>query len=453
MPTNLLRSKLQPQYHGLDWRPARLPELGEHWFNSADQLVIGEHRDPEEASFDEVRRYSIGKPWVWPDRRICFLSDLHADADAFVRSLVATGGVKLTGPEDFDFELTPSGKRSLFVIGGDCFDKGPSNLRLLRTLRHFRSMGAQLKILAGNHDVRMLLGLAYAGRRETRFEHLFVRMGKKTMRLFKEVYDEYFGGQPPPDVMGDAEFVERFFPRESWYEEFPDAIRGTIPEPKIAKELRRIREKVEELQIAARDYGMSLGALHAVLVKCRELFLEPDGEFHWFFDEMDLAYRNGSFLFIHAGVDDAAAACLAESGVDGLNRWFRELMERDLFELYHGSVGNTFRTKYRDIDFAFGDDGPRLLAKAGVYAIVHGHRNLLRGARITLRGGVLNFECDASIDQTTRELEGLTGPGAAAVVFEPAGLAFALSSDYPFARVFDRSKLLEFSLSYGDRAC
>src|SRR5690606_8239386 len=162
---------------------------------------------------------------------------------------------------------------SLFLIGGGWFDKGPSNLRLLRTPQHFRSWGAELKSLAGNHDLRMLVGLAYAGRRETRFERLVVRMGKKTMRLFKEVYDEYFGGESPRDVMSDQEFIERFFPRESWYEEFPLAIRGSIPEPKIAKELRRIREKVEELQVAARGYGMSLGALHEVLVKCRQLFL------------------------------------------------------------------------------------------------------------------------------------------------------------------------------------
>ncbi len=448
----LLRTERQPQYSGLEWRPAQLPELGEHWLNDGAQLVIGDHRDAEEASIDEVRSYASGKPWVWPERRVCFLSDLHADADAFLRSLVATGGVRLTGDADSDMELTPSGQKSVFVIGGDCFDKGPHNLRLLRALKHFRSLGADLQILAGNHDLRTLLGIAYAGRRETRFEHLFVRMGKKTMRLFKEVYDEYVSKAPPAEYMPDEEFKARYFPRESWYRDFPAQVRGHIPEPKIDKEVRRIREKVVELQVGAAKWGMSLGMLHATLVKCRELFLEPGGEFHWYFEEMRLAYKCGSFLFVHAGVDDAAAICLAATGVSGLNRWFDELMERDLFELYHGPVGNVFRTKYRDIDFPFSDVGRRALARAGVYAVVHGHRNLLKGARLTLRGGVLNFECDASVDQNTRVVEGLSGEGGAAVVFDPAGYAFAISTDYPFVRVFERDGVLPFSTMSGAQA-
>lgn len=449
----LLHSEQQPQYAGLQWRPVTLPALGERWLQDDKGLVIGDHRDAEEASVDQIRRYAEGKPWVWPNRRVCFLSDLHADADAFSRSLVATGGVRLTGPADTDMELTELGRRTVFVIGGDLFDKGPHNLRLLRMLEHFRELGAELQLLAGNHDIRTLLGIAYAGRREARFEHLFVRMGQKTMRLFKEVYDEYLGGTPPENLMSDEEFRRRYFPTESWFHGFPGAVEGLVPRPKIDKELRRIREKITELQVGAANLGMSLGVLHAVVLKCRELFLEPEGEFHWLFARMRLAYDNGSFLFVHAGVDDATAACLASSGAAGLNRWFDELMQRDLFELYHGPVGNVFRTKYRDIDFPLTERGLQDLARAGIYAIVHGHRNLRKGARLTLRGGVLNFECDASVDENTRAIEGLAGPGAAAVIFEPAGHAFSVSTDYPFVRVLERDRLLPFSTCSGAQPC
>ncbi len=437
------------QYQGLHWRPVRLPRSEEQWLMPKSGLCVGTHRDPEEPTLEEVQRYAKGKPWVWPDERVCFISDVHADADAFLRCLVATGGVRLTGPGDHDFELTDEGRKSVFVLGGDCFDKGPSNLRLLRTLSHFRQLGPNLKILAGNHDLRLLLGIAYAERREPTLDHLFVRLGKKTMKLFAEVYDEYVRHDPDAEFLSDEEFKARYYPQESWYEDFPLAIRGTIPEPKIAKEVLRIRQKSGEIEAMATQLGMRLGMLHAVLKKCEELFLSPGGEFHWFFEEMTLAYRRGSFLFVHAGVDEVAAACLAESGVAGLNHWFAELKEHDLFALYHGSVGNVFRTKYRDIDFAMGDSGRAALARAGIYAIVHGHRNLLRGARISLRAGILNFECDASVDTNTRALEGLEGPGAAALVFEPEGKACAMSSDYPFIRVFDSAKLLPFSTQLG----
>jgi hypothetical protein len=71
-------------------------------------------------------------PWIWPKSPIFFFSDLHADTDAFIASLVASGGIKKTGAYDQQFKLTAAGRKAHFVIGGDCFDKGPSNLRLLR---------------------------------------------------------------------------------------------------------------------------------------------------------------------------------------------------------------------------------------------------------------------------------------------------------------------------------
>jgi hypothetical protein len=82
---------------------------------------------------------------------------------------------------------------------------------------------------------------------------------------------------------------------------------------------------------------------------------------------------------------------------------------------------------------------------AGLYAIVHGHRNILRGQRLTLRQGVLNFECDASVDRNTRQLEGLEGPGGATVIFEPSGRIQAISTDYPFIKDFDPGRVFEFT--------
>lgn len=403
--------------------------------------------DVEEASFEDVRRYALHKAWSWPERCILFFCDIHADTDAFLLSLVASGGVERTGPGDEDYRLTASGLQALFIIGGDCFDKGPENLRLLRCLQHLIEIGAEVNILAGNHDLRTYLGLHYAGRRETKLQHLFVRMGKKTMPLFREIWAAWqHEGGPTEPLLDDAEVRRRLFPSDSWYSDFRAEAAALIAPKKLLKEIQRIREKAAELEQTCHDLGMTLGSVYAALMRARELFLAPTGEFAWYFERMNLARQEGSFLFVHAGVDDSVARVLENGGVDALNAWYRRMFDADSFELYHGPLGNAFRTKYRDIDFPLTAEGVSKLHAAGIYAIVHGHENLLQGQRLSLRQGMLNFQCDASVDRNTRRLEGLPGPGGAAVTFDPAGRIRAISTDYPFIKDFDLARLLEFDL-------
>lgn len=432
-----------PVYHGVEWMEGAFPRIAEDWPKFTRAEVPHLAGDTYDISVEEVRRYAHGRPWIWPRETIFFLCDLHADTEGFLRSLVATGGVRLTGPGDTDFELTASGWSGTFVIGGDCLDKGPDNLRLLRALGALRDKGARVELLAGNHDVRALVGLAYAGRKEPRFAHLWVRMGKKSIPLFLEIFRQYVEPRSaefefPPEETVRAEL----FPDEDWYDGFAAAAADLVAPAKLEREVRRIREKVHELVEAAGQAGLSLSMLHAATVAARELFLGREGEFSWFFREMTLARRAGSFLFVHAGLDDQVAAIVRERGVEGLNERFRELMAADLFELYHGPVGNVFRTKYRDTDLSFGPGGIDDMHRAGIYAIVHGHRNLLRGQRVSVYNGMLNFECDASIDRNTRAIEGLLGPGGAALVFRPDGRLVAVSTDYRHAKVFEAARNL-----------
>jgi hypothetical protein len=407
---------------------------------------MGVSLDVEEASLEDVRSYAAQKAWLWPHRLLLFFCDIHADTDAFLLSLSASGGVERTGPGDCDYQLTARGRRATFIIGGDCFDKGPNNLRLLACLQHLIELGADVSILAGNHDLRTYLGLFYAGRRETKLQHLFVRMGKKTMPLFREIWEAATrAGDVSEVLLGDEEVKRRLFPSEDWYTDFRTEAAALIPPKKLLKEVQRIREKTSELELTCKQIGMTLGEVHAALERARRMFVSPEGEFSWYFERMNLARQEGSFLFVHAGVDDAVARVLKNGGVDALNAWYRRLFDGDLFELYHGSLGNAFRTKYRDIDFPLTPQGVSDLHGAGIYAIVHGHRNILHGQRITLRQGVLNFECDASVDCNTRRLEGLEGPGGATVVFEPTGRIQAISTDYPFIKDFDPAQVFEFT--------
>jgi len=426
-----------PEYAGLEWLGGRLPIEAESWPSMSSYSSIDGSDDAMAAMADEIHAYAAIKPWLWPSRPHLFFSDMHADADAFLRSLVASGGIAKTGPADADMELTAFGRSACFVIGGDCFDKGPSNLRLLEVLGHLRGTGADIVNLVGNHDLRTYIGLASAGAKDPRHAHLFVRMGKKAVPLFREIFDRYVaGGDKAYKRYDDADIRAELFPGADWRRDFPDAARGIIPDAKIDKEIRRIAEKSREFEARCKKLGLTLGMVYAALEYARREFLQPGGAFSWFFDDMQLAHRAGSILMLHAGVDDEVAALLRKGGIDALNGAYRTAFKNDLFDLYNGPLGNVFRTKYRTSDMPFTEKGLEDIHAAGIYAIMHGHRNLCAGQQITLRQGLLNFECDSSVDATTRRQEGLSGPGGAVTIVHPTARVFAISTDYPLIKDF-----------------
>ena len=423
-----------------------LPTELERW-PRRHEFLIGPDNDQDDISQIEVDRYTANKMWTWTGRTVYFFCDIHADADAFFLSLEACGGIVKTGPADHEFELSDAGRSARFIIGGDCFDKGPHNLRLLEAIHQLYIKGADIELLAGNHDIRTYLGIYYAESKEPLLDHLFVRMGKKTVPLLKEIYDIYIKGNHDQQLLlEDPSIKSLLYPSESWYEEFPKVAKKWVPEIKLQKELRRIREKSTEFEERAEGFGMDLMSVYAAVKKFRELFFEPDGRYHWFFDKMKLAHREGSYLFVHAGLDDEVAHTLYEYGVDYLNQQFSDLIHSDPFEVYHGVLGNVFRTKYREFDYDFTPVGVDKLHRAGIYAIVHGHRNILQGQRVVIREGMLNFECDASVDCNTREVESLYGPGAAVVIFDGHGYVKGISTDYPYIKNFHPGNITVASL-------
>jgi len=419
-------------YPGLDWLGGSLPLETEPW--EGDERVRvhpGGHR----ATAAQLRQYLGGRPWVAPARDIAFLTDIHADADAFWRSLVASGGVARTGPADADFELTPRGEDTHFVLGGDYFDKGPANLPLLDAMAALRDR-AEVTFLAGNHDVRTWLGIAYAESEDPETEHLFARMGRKGMTLLHEVFEQHVAGGAGRRI-SNAEAAERLFPSERWYETFPRIAEGLVPPKRIAKELRRVREKCEEITKRWAQLGTELRDLHAALEQCRRLFLSRTGAYAWLFRELRIGLRAGSCLFVHAGVDDTITTWIRSEGVEGLNLRFREALHASPFELYNGPLGNVFRTKYRDLDRPLTSSGVQDLHRSGIYAIVHGHRNVHDGQELVFQAGMLQLACDASVDRGTREREGLGRFGGAATCLRADASIAAISTDHPKVKVFD----------------
>jgi len=432
-----------PLYRGRKWIEAGLPETGQLW------LLGGSKSARKEPSLRgtlarELRKALEGKPWQWPKRPVYFFSDLHADTDAFLASLVASGGVKKTGPRDPDFRLTGAGRKARFLIGGDCFDKGPSSLRLLRMIRMLMDAGADVKLLAGNHDIRMLVGIRSLDLApDPRTEHFFVRMGPKAIPFLKEISTEYLQDRSALQGIPDSRTCRRrLFPRKRWFREFPQLARWDMHEQQLQRELQRMRSKYASFAQGCRRAGMSMRMVYAAARKWQALFLDPAGEFHWFYRRMKAVHRERSFLFIHAGLDDRSAAVIADKGIRHLNRLFREQAQQDLFDFYYGPVANVVRTKYRDADRPLTQRGAGLLQEQGIYAIVHGHVHRYHGQRIMLRKGLLNFECDATIDRNTRSRVGLQGPGAAVTIFRPDGIVLGISTDYPYVKMFQPESLL-----------
>jgi len=268
-------------------------------------------------------------------------------------------------------------------------------------------------------------------------EHFFIRTGLKIIPLIREIRDEYVTAQDMKQIPSAKECRKRLYPSSDWFDEFPDTAKDYIRPAQVKRELTRIQKKYERFENSCEKQGLSLRDVYAAVEKWKQLFLEPEGEFYWFFKRMRLSLKSGSLLFIHAGLDNVIAGKLFSGGVKELNREFRQALKRRPFIFYYGPLCNTIRTKYRDVDHPFSSHSARLLRRAGISAVIHGHRNLHNGQRIALRKSLLNFECDTTMDRHTRDKEGLKGCGAGVTIIEPKGHILAISSDYPYAKVFE----------------
>jgi len=270
-------------------------------------------------------------------RKVYFFADLHADPQAFENSLK-----HCTDPS------------ALYLIGGDCLDKGPSNLGLLDRIKEL-SEEVEVKILAGNHDIRMLM----------------------VLQNWEEKGDPF------------SRFATIFTP------------------PRWANRIRPFLAECEGIE------------------RAREIFLYPGGEYAWFFEDMELFHRDGEFLFVHAGVDDASAMKLSEilnnetpDNFPSLMR-HREWCRLALHNFYHGPLGVLIRTKYRNSSYQFTEVGASTLKTVDINYVVHGHDSQTTGHKFIARHDIPHFACDCTLDANTRKQQGMAPGGYAFTAIDP----------------------------------
>ncbi|QDY70720.1 metallophosphoesterase (plasmid) [Qingshengfaniella alkalisoli] len=412
--------------------------------------LASEHSGP--GSFAALREienvlshtYAVG-PWQWPDRPIVFLSDTHADYMGFLRSLAAAGVVRRVGSGPTDFRLTSFGVNTRIIVGGDCLDKGPSNLDMLDSLAALMRSGADVTLLAGNHDLRMrLIALSLAQEKTPLTAHLFARMGRKVFPLLHEIWIRFVGhGGMDLGKLTDEECRQRLLPDEDWFVQFPVAAKGLLSDAAIRKEMLKLRKKLSTIETDLAEAELNFRTAYAAASHCQHLFFRSNGAYSWFFEKMDAVARAGSLLFVHAGIDDEMCDLLSKGGLTAVNRRFRDGAHLHPLAFYFGSAANLTRTKYRTTDKQLTASGAQMLHDLGVKMIVQGHVNNSSGQRLLVKKGVLHLEGDITLDRTSRKRQGLQGAGAGATLIFPSGDVIGLSADYPKAKHFNPDHALK----------
>ena len=255
--------------------------------------------------------------------KIYFFTDIHADRDAFLRSFDRC--------ED---------KNALFLVGGDTFDKGPSNLDLIREYKSLIDSGIKMEFLIGNHDLRQLMVLRH--------------WNEQTEHIYAPV------------------FTKKRFQRRIW--------------PLLDE----------------------CGGIKAA----KSMFLDPDGEFFWFFESHKLLKIAKNCLFSHAGVDNFMAFQLNHNGEKSVNFIFKSLLKRSSHRAYYGEFGPTFRSKPKNQDLT--QKGANYLKHAGIEYVIHGHVNVFSGHQMSMLEGVKHIMCDCTLDRNSRKKHNM----------EPDGWAF-----------------------------
>jgi len=375
--------------------------------------------------------------WRWPSRPVVFLSDTHADAEGFLRSLVVSGLIRREPAAPGGFVLTPFGRSATILIGGDCLDKGPSNLDMLDALGTLLAKGPDLRILAGNHDLRLRLAIGALHEAPTALtEHLLVRMGRKIIPLLREVHDRYVSAADLAALPSEAACRARLHPRAGWAERFSVAAVQHLNSAAVALEIAKLERKAAQFDAEVLRAGLTARAVLAATLKCRDVFFRPGGDYAWFYESMDVVCRLGSLLFVHAGVDDTMCRLLAEGGAATVNGRYRSEQGKDPFAFYFGPLANLVRTKYRASDAKLTNAGVADLHGIGIHMVVQGHVNNAKGQRLLAKRGLLHLEGDVTLDRSSRRGEGLAGIGAGATLIFPSGDVIGLSRDYPRAKHF-----------------
>ncbi|TVQ72628.1 MAG: metallophosphoesterase, partial [Oceanospirillales bacterium] len=282
-------------YLGQEWIDAHLPTTFCNWLEQKQYgwVVDGQ---VDQSLVEELTNLANPDTWQWPDHLVVFVTDLHADAEAFSASLVASGLFERHGEQPNQISIAADTPVFEIIIGGDCLDKGPANLPLLRLIRQLLDQQIPITLLSGNHDLRLQLAVNTLKAPDCTLNgHFLIRLGSKVMPLCVELLNEY---PLTPDeqsrLPSEAECLARLLPSDDWHLRFQQEATSHLTASQIHTELSRLESRKQRFFRAAEKAQLSMQQIFAALERWRQLFLEPNGEFHWFVRDQQLGCRRGS---------------------------------------------------------------------------------------------------------------------------------------------------------------
>lgn len=360
---------------------------------------------------DTVQKQIKKWDWHFPKRPVFFTTDIHGDVKALNRSLhhgrIGYGIVDEEAPE-----LSHYGSSGTFIIGGDLIDKGPSSVKVLKAVNDL-CIKNNVRVLMGNHDLRTIVGLEGLYSNNPLAKHSLVRLGSRLVELSIDVsgnlpYKVYQNGYR----RASSDYESVFTIDEKWERDFRDSVRGAL-KSRVEKEIRKTRKKAHELRGAMLQQQMSYILLWKLLDQLYNFMYSLE-----FVKNIEVLYRAGSFLFVHAGLNDTAASYIAKHGVEGLNQYARRSLKTHPFHTYNGWIGDLTRTKnvgYKPSNyFSLTDKGTSLLHSIGIHGFLRGHQSNIKGPTVSAtphKEPLLEIGCDCCMNMNSRREEGVYTPG------------------------------------------
>lgn len=433
------------RYVGQQWLKTHLPQTTMNWLLPGTQAWYLDNKCDLSLLKHTLHNGANFSAWQWPDKPIIFLTDLHADAEALSASLVASGFFARTGPDYDDLALLYSPRLFEIILGGDIIDKGPSNLQILQFIQKIINDGVQVTLLSGNHDLRLDLAIHALQTTDVAGSKVFItRLGDKVLPLLQELLKKHpltleeIRALPPEHAC-----KKRLLADDKDLENFKNQLAALMPDSSIKQEIERYKERAKRFTQGIKKLGLTYQQVYSAFIRYQQMFHDPQGEFYWFFSQQKLLTKRGSLLFLHAGLSDQNTEQLLHYSEEQLNQIYQHSRQTNPFEAYYGVLSNMLRTKHRRHEAKLTLHGQRCLDRAGIKAVLHGHRSSLIGQRICFRANILHFECDAMINRSSRASIKVSDFAAAATVITPSGNIYGISNDFPAIKVFKPALLFE----------
>lgn len=266
-------------------------------------------------------------------KTVLAIGDLEGDLVALIRILRKSGFVKAEksnngeGSAIFATDIAKD-PNSIVIQTGDIFDRGSKTIGLLRVINDLRSLGINIELVAGNHEVNALQALSVESvkDKDPEFERILKEMithfrgyeegdfGDNFLKAFVEVSKNEIKARnreiDDSVLKRKLDDVRKF---AFWFLNHGDTVLLELREE--MKKEQGVQENPPFLDVVKHGYDMFNG-----------------GEFDNLKYGLKAMKQESNTLYVHGGIDDNVASYIEQYGIDGLNQLFAEAVHSNNYE-------------------------------------------------------------------------------------------------------------------------